>query len=232
MLYNPQRSKKGALYFVGRRAKAPEHDSGKIQGPILLTSTYTGYWEFIKAGDGTMKTIRKEAAKDRDGARLPQRPQTLGTNLAPEGEVKPGTSIFTQTYLAHMGGKKRLYEEDSQKALLSFADECEANPWLVEHAYEGNKAPLDYSEVEGDGNKMLKGDFCRKCGQKVCKCVDYRILPKRRRADGTIIPNLEYPKPMPATDRGIGREKNMEEIEVAIMQGRMNEDDEIEKMMK
>jgi len=226
MLYNPSRSKKGALFFVGRKAKALEFQSSAIHTPIFNISTYAGYEAHADVANGTMVAIRKRHASkpENSAAHQPERPAQIGSDYGIEG-VKAGVSIFTQTYLAHMGGKKRLHDENAQKALLSFADECEANPYLVDHAYAGNKAPLDYSGVESEGDKMMKGDFCRKCGQKVCKCVDYRILPKRRRQDGTIIKNLEPPKPAPTTDRGIQREKPMAEIEADIMAGKHMDDD-------
>lgn len=239
MLYNPQRSKKGALYFVGRKAKGPKTDSGAIHGPIFNISHAEGWKGYNDVADGTMQSMRKVQAKYNVKDMLPERPEAIGSDMqiinGQRLALNETPSIITQTILAHMGGKNRLRTEDSQKALhkFSFADDA---PELVGHAYAGNPQPLDWTQDESEAATMLKGDFCRKCGQKVCKCVDYTIRPITRhdgtkgyfriRQDGTKIPNRELPKPMSSTGQGITREKRMDEIEQDIMSGRMQEDDD------
>ncbi|CAE7501551.1 unnamed protein product [Symbiodinium pilosum] len=77
----------------------------------------------------------------------------------------------------------RVTDTDSQKALLEYQDRISADTatktMLVDTAYAKTQPQkiLDYSEdlSEGDKRMMLamKGEFCRKCGMKNCRCVDY-----------------------------------------------------------
>merc|ERR1712060_902177 len=68
---------------------------------------------------------------------------------------------------------------DAQRALLAYAEKTEKDPQLFGSAYAKTQPEnlLDWSVDESEGDKRmsatLKGDFCRKCGQKVCRCVDY-----------------------------------------------------------
>merc|ERR1740139_1598490 len=75
-------------------------------------------------------------------------------------------------------------EEDPQKALLKLHEATEATKATRDNfmfrAYSESQPVnlLDYSEpTEGDKrmSEKMSGEFCRKCGQKICRCVDYSI---------------------------------------------------------
>merc|ERR1711908_177367 len=106
-----------------------------------------------------------------------------------------------------------MHEENSQKVLLSFADDCEANPELVDHAYKETQPEkiLDWTTPAGEGDMLMsnqaKGDFCRKCGQKICRCVDYRVGPKKMKGYIQAAPkSLVQPKPAPTLGEGVTRD--------------------------
>ncbi|CAE7480268.1 unnamed protein product [Symbiodinium natans] len=76
----------------------------------------------------------------------------------------------------------RVTDTDSQKALLEYQDKISADTaksTLVDGAYSRTQPQkiLDYSEEQSEGDKRMmlamKGEFCRKCGMKNCRCVDY-----------------------------------------------------------
>merc|ERR1711959_186989 len=108
---------------------------------------------------------------------VPQKPDEI------EGGKKTGATAGTKlvsSVILNLEGKRKGADEDSQKALLKYAlPEGEApKDSLVMRAYEKNQPVniLDYSEdSEGDSKMHLAmgGDFCRKCGMKLCRCVDY-----------------------------------------------------------
>ena len=57
---------------------------------------------------------------------------------------------------------------------------------LVDSAYEKSQPQkiLDYSTEQSEGDLRLQGlrqgDFCRKCGMKMCRCVDYSERTRKR----------------------------------------------------
>ena len=66
---------------------------------------------------------------------------------------------------------------------------------LVDSAYEKSQPQkiLDYSTEQSEGDVRLQGlqqgDFCRKCGMKLCRCVDYSDYGRKR---------LAWPAPGPS----------------------------------
>merc|ERR1739838_1029868 len=110
------------------------------------------------------------------------------------GPIGKQTDSANFAHLAIKAGAKRLnlktgataVEVDSQKALLKYADK--AKEWgLFDKAYEKSQPQklLDYTEEQSEGDQRmqlaLSGDFCRKCGQKVCRCMDYSVHAKKQR---------------------------------------------------
>ncbi|CAE7452211.1 unnamed protein product [Symbiodinium sp. CCMP2456] len=57
---------------------------------------------------------------------------------------------------------------------------------LVDGAYEKSQPQkiLDYDVEQSEGDlrlqSLLQGDFCRKCGMKMCRCVDYSDHARKR----------------------------------------------------
>merc|ERR1712039_874543 len=126
--------------------------------------------------------IRRQEARQAQKTMTPIRPPEMESAAAQSSD----TMAFAALVLKH--GAKQLnlqktsgQEPDAQKALLAYSDKVDKNPSLVDHAYAKTQPQkiLDWSVEESEGDKRmsanLKGDFCRKCGQKVCRCVDYSI---------------------------------------------------------
>merc|ERR1711862_1085048 len=83
-------------------------------------------------------------------------------------------------------GKSKVASEDSLKALLKYADPEKKvkdlsgkDSTVFLSGYEKTQPVkiLDYSVDESVGDAKMSlakgGDFCRKCGMKMCRCVDY-----------------------------------------------------------
>merc|ERR1739848_830526 len=89
-----------------------------------------------------------------------------------------GTALVTKV-LMNNGIKNVTANTDSQKELLKVGEKADVDGSLVNNAYKRNEPVklLDYSEDVAEMEQRMqaehKGDFCRKCGQKLCRCVDY-----------------------------------------------------------
>jgi len=180
MLYSPFSSKKGAMHFVGKKAKTKT--SNQLEeagsGPIFNMTDTNDIKRFYATGHGDMYKIRRGEARSEGKKFIPTRPEN-------SGEKMPDSAFGDFASLALKVGAKQLHlnntretAKDAQQALLQYQDKANsAASKLVDAAYAGNKAPLDYSEdmSEGDSrmNLAMKGDYCRKCGMKHCRCVDY-----------------------------------------------------------
>merc|ERR1719373_108653 len=189
MLYSPFSSKKGALHFVGRRAKAKvSTEMGTAgPGPIFNMTDADDIKKFYSTGHGNMQKIRRAEARQAQKTLTPIRPPAMESAAA-----QPSDGMaFAALVLKH--GAKQLnlqntsgQEPDAQKALLAHADKTDKNPSLVDHAYAKTQPEkvLDWSVDESEGDKRMsftmKGDFCRKCGQKVCRCVDYSAWGQKK----------------------------------------------------
>jgi len=177
MLYSPYSSKKGALHFVGRHRRAKEghelEDAGMY--PIFPMVEGKDIAHFYKTARGNLTSLRKQAARENQKTITPVRPAALDGKTA----TTSGTKLVSKTILDLEGKSRVLIDEkgratDSQKVLLKYADK----PGEKRQYMEGvPQAPLDYTVEESEGDKRmsegLSGDFCRKCGGKLCRCTDY-----------------------------------------------------------
>jgi len=184
MLYSPFSSTKGCLHFVGKKAKTKNAldfvgkpaDEAK---PIFNMTDPAEILKFWTTGHGNMTSIRKFEARETQKHMTPQRPNEI------VNEDKGGS--FVAAVLK--AGAKRLtnVERNPQKALLAQEDKPrKMQDPLFDRAYaaSGQKI-LDFTTEESEGDKRmrerLKGDFCRKCGMKICRCVDYSTWKEQKR---------------------------------------------------
>jgi len=189
MLYSPFSSKKGAMHFVGKKAKTKSStELGTAgPGPIFNMTDPGDIKKFYSTGHGNMQKIRRQETRQAQKTMTPIRPPAMESAAA---QTSDGMA-FAALVLKH--GAKQLnlqktsgQEPDAQKALLAYADKADKNPSLVGHAYAKTdpERVLDWSVDESEGDKRmsdrLKGDFCRKCGQKVCRCVDYSAWGQKK----------------------------------------------------
>jgi len=180
MLYSPFSSKKGALNFVGRKAKSKTaHDMEDAgTGPIFNMTDPAEMKKFYSTGHGDMTKIRRGEARQKTKAMIPTRPEDSGHKM-------PDQKFGDFAALALKVGAKQLHlnntrvtDTDSQKALLEYQDKASAAP-LVDTAYSKTQPQkiLDWSDDMSEGDKrmqgIMRGEFCRKCGMKQCRCVDY-----------------------------------------------------------
>lgn len=183
MLYNPFSSKKGALHFIGKKAKKVQsHEIAESgAGPIFNMTDRDDIKKFWSTGHGNMMKMRRGEARHSQ--------KTLKPDLPPgveKGTMKPQSDGMAFAALALKHGAQRLnlnstrsgMDGDVQKVLLGYNKRIDEVGSLMGDAYAKTqpKVLLDHSEAsEGDKrmHEALKGDFCRKCAQKVCRCVDY-----------------------------------------------------------
>merc|ERR1712151_111035 len=159
-------------------------------GPIFNMTDPEEIKKFYATGHGDMQKIRRAEARAAQKTMTPIRPPDKNNTQAATTDsmafaalvLKNGAKLLN---LQNSSGQER----DSQKALLKYADVDKA-PSLVGQAYKDTQPTniLDWSVDESEGDKRMqvamKGDFCRKCGQKVCRCVDYSVWgrePKKPR---------------------------------------------------
>eukprot|EP00929_Paragymnodinium_shiwhaense_P028155 TRINITY_DN16389_c0_g1_i1.p1 TRINITY_DN16389_c0_g1~~TRINITY_DN16389_c0_g1_i1.p1 ORF type:complete len:775 (+),score=226.05 TRINITY_DN16389_c0_g1_i1:84-2408(+) len=181
MLYSPFSSKKGALHFVGRKARTKKAEDAEDLNPHMPIFNYTDkddIQRFWVTGRGSMTQIRRNEARHQQKTIVPERP----SEMTP---TDMGHSF--QAMVLKKGGKfMNAQEQDSQKALLAYADgtdKAEKRKGMAKYIDSvftgGGPKILDYTVDQSEGDKRMSeimgGDFCRKCGQKVCRCVDYSI---------------------------------------------------------
>ncbi|CAE8583693.1 unnamed protein product [Polarella glacialis] len=180
MLYSPFSSKKGAMHFVGRKAKAkadPQEELGS--GPIFNMTDKNDIQKFYSTGHGDMKKIRRGEVRAAQKTLIPMRPEESGTKM-------PDSDFGNFAALALKMGAKRLHlnntrqGSDSQEALLNYQDKInsgKAADSLMGPAYAGNANILDWDVELGEGdqrmNEKMQGEFCGKCGMKMCRCTNY-----------------------------------------------------------
>uniref|UniRef100_A0A6U6WAJ8 Anaphase-promoting complex subunit 4 WD40 domain-containing protein n=1 Tax=Zooxanthella nutricula TaxID=1333877 RepID=A0A6U6WAJ8_9DINO len=189
MLYSPFSSKKGALHFVGKKAKRASEQQGGFagQGPIFNMSDPTDIKKFWATGHGNMQSIRRQEARQSQKTLTPIRPGQGDKNAGSSDQMAFAALVLKsgakQLHLQNTTGQ----EKDSQKALLAYADKAEKNPVFVDQAYSKTQPTklLDWSVDESEGDKRMSakmsGDFCRKCGQKQCRCIDYSVWGSKKR---------------------------------------------------
>mmetsp|Transcript_112833 Transcript_112833/g.224477 ORF Transcript_112833/g.224477 Transcript_112833/m.224477 type:complete len:736 (+) Transcript_112833:67-2274(+) len=193
MLYNPSISVKGALHFVGKRTKSKPlsmvEDTG--MGPIFNMTDRDDIKKFFDTGSGNMQRIRRIEARQAQKTIKPYQPPTHEAGSA----TARGAENLAFAAAVHKSGAQQLglasasqKEPDSQKALLSYASKADGDQSLFGRAYQTTQPEklLDWSVDKSEGDKRMeeamKGDFCRKCGQKVCRCVDYSTWSRGREA--------------------------------------------------
>jgi len=195
MMYSPFSSEKGALHFVGKRAKTRSlDDSGQgvnaASAPIFNMTDPTDIQRFYTTGHGDMAKIRRHEARMSQKTKGPVKQKNA---LETDSVGNFAAAVLKSGGLQH--GRKNV-EQDSQKALLAMEERVSKDSLrdsVFNRAYAGNIAPLDFTPDEAVGDERMRekmaGDFCRKCGQKVCRCVDYSTWgandPKGTRNAGT-----------------------------------------------
>jgi len=181
MLYSPYSSKKGALHFVGRhkRVVSAHELEGSIMGPIFNMTEPKDCAKFYSLQTSKlpiMQTIRRQEARVAQKTITPALPAALDMKTATTAGTKLVSKVILETE-----GRSNIHDQDAQKVLLAVGDRgygmMKGEDPVYLRAYENNVKILDYTMPEGEGDKRmdgaLKGDFCRKCGQKLCRCVDY-----------------------------------------------------------
>mmetsp|Transcript_19012 Transcript_19012/g.44353 ORF Transcript_19012/g.44353 Transcript_19012/m.44353 type:complete len:712 (+) Transcript_19012:103-2238(+) len=181
MLYNPLTSKGGAMHFVGKKAKKKAsheiEDSGT--GPIFNMTDPSDIKKFYSTGHGNMTAIRRNEARHNQKTLVPEKPPSQ------KDGIHTNTSMFVSHVISKDRKKQTEEDMDIQKALL--AQDAKVDPNIMKRAYKDSQPQklLDYSVEESEGDKRMnqagKGDFCRKCGQKICRCVDYSIYGQAKK---------------------------------------------------
>merc|ERR1712232_389881 len=163
MLYSPYSSKKGALHFVGRhrRAKAAHEIEDSGFGPIFSMVDGKDIMKFHQlTAHGNWEAVRRHGIRQNQKTLVPARPAELDGKTA----TTSGTKLVSQTILK-LEGKSKVASEDSQKALLKYADKegGEGKNSVYMGAYANNPKILDYTVDENEGDQKMhlamNGDF-------------------------------------------------------------------------
>mmetsp|Transcript_62043 Transcript_62043/g.145568 ORF Transcript_62043/g.145568 Transcript_62043/m.145568 type:complete len:185 (+) Transcript_62043:48-602(+) len=122
--------------------------------------------------------LRKESAEDAEGLdRIYIKfKEKLSTTAAEDGEVQTSSEP----------PESRDPSNDELPVLQVSKMRRPTPASLVEGAYEKSQPQkiLDYDIEQSEGDlrlqSLLQGDFCRKCGMKMCRCVDYSDHARKR----------------------------------------------------
>merc|ERR1712072_522508 len=93
MLYDPDKSRKGALCFVGRNVSKRRQADEAFYNPVIFNAnTDEGMKEMRMAQSGNLKATRKEERKNAQKTKIPQQP-----SLAPAGTGGVSSQFMSST---------------------------------------------------------------------------------------------------------------------------------------
>eukprot|EP00397_Hematodinium_sp_SG-2012_P028865 GEMP01030434.1.p1 GENE.GEMP01030434.1~~GEMP01030434.1.p1 ORF type:complete len:466 (+),score=125.56 GEMP01030434.1:700-2097(+) len=178
--YNPKSSRSGAMEFLSKEERQNvksviDNELGYI--PIAVPADDR---EAMRAAgvnlrrDGTLKEMtrqqrNRERLKANQKTITPPKPDALSEGAVGENRTK--MSLQTKSYLDTFG-KDQTATEDAQKVLLSYTEDGKLDEYLF-RAYTDTQPDklLDYSQRdETEGDRLLTGRHCPKCGRKLCSC--------------------------------------------------------------
>jgi len=179
--YNPKSSREGAMCFI---AKEDVRNVKSIIDQEITTSQVVVPHDdrdamkehgIMMRRDGTLREMRKgerkrELAKNKQKTQVPPRPGVF--NPDEHADNKVALKWTTKAYLDRFG-KNDATAVDSQKHLLSYNDDGKLEDEYMFRAYKESQPEklLDYSDRDmTEGDKLLQGRHCPKCGKKLCSC--------------------------------------------------------------
>lgn len=172
MLYDPERSQRGALCFVDKEAiKTGAQVPGYMDPVFTLDALPEGFKE---TREGGLRQLRKRPNRDATKSIIPARPTGV------EGsDGQPATSRnMSQFIMSKLVGEADKEQKDSVEVLRSYAEKAERDPLFITTAYRETqpKPVLDYSMQVGDDESMLSDvRKCPRCGLKMCTCGYMKI---------------------------------------------------------
>lgn len=165
VLYDVKRSQKGAMLCLTKEPKKIHFDEIEDRKNIIVPHSLP----LFKDSNGNK---RRKYEKMRQDAMVTKKPELPLQGPGKGGKIG-GASTVTQFLMrsVHEGVDRR---EDSQKALLKFAEQAEKNPQFVNMAYKETqpKPIFDFSTPEYKEQELLSrlDKICPGCGLKICKC--------------------------------------------------------------
>jgi hypothetical protein len=186
MFYDPEKSRKGALCFVGRGVSSRRVADEAFHNPIIFQAgTKEGLKEMRMAQEGTLKAHQREERKQNQKTVAPAGPMQSGAIIGFGGrgaQVKPQTAYMISKIIKETEGNKMADVDTIQDGLR---DAGKPNPaeGLITGAYK-NSMPeniLDYSgEINKVEDRITGVKVCRMCGKKICTCG---FMDRERAAD-------------------------------------------------
>eukprot|EP00400_MALV-I_sp_L67-5_P000352 gene353-707_t len=168
VLYNPQKSTKGALLFMSRhKSKKNMEEAVTATGPIFNMVDGKGWKEIRKYGDGDLYKMRKKEKRAAQKNPLPKQPTTGDADYR---EQKKSTSL-AQHVMGQLG-KNTIMKENARDELLKYSDRDDMGSF-VNSAYSSTQPQnvLDHTNHELEGDKLMAPKkICPMCGMKMCKC--------------------------------------------------------------
>jgi len=168
VLYNPQKSTKGALLFMARHKSRKSTEKVEIaSGPIFSISDGKDWKQIKKYGDGDLYKMRKKEKRENQKNPLPKRPGTGDGEYNPQAK---STSLAQQ--IIKKMGKNTMMQENARDELLKYNDRDDIGSF-VNSAYSHTqpKNLLDHSSQEMEGDKLMATKkICPRCGMKMCGC--------------------------------------------------------------
>merc|ERR1712061_162149 len=141
MMYSPFSAKKGALHFIGKRAKkvASHELEGAAPGLIFNMTDRDDIKKFYAQGHGNMKQMRRGEARHSQKTFKPDLPPGVE-----KGTMKPQSDSMAFAALALKNGAKVLNLNstrdgtagDAQKVLLSYNEKIAKKGSLIGSAYD------------------------------------------------------------------------------------------------
>jgi len=155
-LYNPQRSKKGVLFSVGKHAKKKTDyfSTVDVTGGVILTPNALPMF-------ADPKSKKEQKALDRKDPIKSKKPDFPGTGPT-RPDFVPRNHNYTEMMIQQRK-KDRYLDKDAREELLKYDAITKANPYWVEPSYAGTQpvkilAKKTAQQEKEDLKKQLKGE--------------------------------------------------------------------------
>lgn len=174
--YNPRSSRGGALEFLSKEEKKNvksiiDSEVGYVPMAIPADDKEAMAEHGINLRrDGSMTELSQRqrlnrAKREKEGA-------NPGKSTKPPEDGGPAIkmSMRTKSYLETFGVNEAT-RGDAQKNLLSMSEDSGIDDYLLRaYVHTQPEKMLDYSHDESEGDQLLKGKHCPKCGKRLCSC--------------------------------------------------------------
>lgn len=165
ILYDPEKSNKGALLCISKKPREAQPDDIQYMPEIRTPHALPSFKENTTNRKRRLEKIRQDPF-------LSKKPEMPLQGVGKGGKIA-GASTTTQFIMRTQAERKDL-RDDPREALLALDEETRKNPQFIFNAYKSTQpgAIFDYTTPEHEEQELLSryNKICPSCGLKICKC--------------------------------------------------------------